>query len=258
MSEEIKTFEDFNKAIDESHDEGCGCCFSFHHYRHLDPDTRKLAYLGFMANPTYHQALATELEKREPLPIDDNIYWMVMCVDPQAKLEEADLIRLQIQLIRRATEMIEKKMPAAWVAVRSYMWTERADPLWAYLWLEDTDDLEVWQVIFQCTPWDLPKREKFKSLGLAAIRSRAYEYAMRAIAMGDAVKPYVVAVNGVKALAALQDPRVVEVMEKLPRHNLDRVIKEDLTTQIKYLTNDGQPDFIPTLEKVLSLCQSKL
>lgn len=79
---EIKTFEDFNKAINESHDEGCGHCFSFHHYKHLDPIVRHIAYLGFIGDDTYNKALIDELERRESLPLDDNIYWMATCVEP--------------------------------------------------------------------------------------------------------------------------------------------------------------------------------
>lgn len=255
-SHEIKTFEEFNKAIDESKDEGCSFCFSFHHYKHLDSATRHIAYLGYIGDDSYHKVLTNELERLETEPMNDNIYWLISHIDPQAKLDDETLVRLQLQLIRRATEMVEKKMPAAWVAVRAFMWTDRADPLWAYGWLSDTDDLDVWQVVFQQTSWDQPRRENFKSLGLSAIRQRALEYTLKAIDMGDETKPVVVACNGLEAMASLQHPKVLEVYPKLHKHKvMSRWVIEHCDRQIAYLTKFNQLDYIPTLEKLKSLAQ---
>jgi hypothetical protein len=131
------------------------------------------------------------------------------------------------------------------------------DPLLAYAMLDSTDDIDVWQVVFQTTSWDIPKREGFKSLCLSSMRNTAYLYTHKAIDMGDAVQPYVVAVNGVKALAALQDPRAIEMWERLPKHSANRILREDIESQIYYLIENNQSNFVPTLEKLLSLCQSK-
>lgn len=252
---EIKTFEEFNKAIDESEDEGCSFCFSFAHYKHLDDPTRHIAYLGFIGDSSYDKVLADEIVRLNTEQVNDNIYWLVSHLDPQAKFDDETLVKLQLALIARASEMVEKKMPAAWVAVRSFMWTDRADPLWAYGWLADTDDLDVWQVVFQQTSWDQPRKENFKSMGLAAIRQRAHEYTLKAIALGDGIKPMVVASCGLRAMASLQHPKLLEVYPLLHKSkSINRFIIEHCDAQIAYLNKFNQQDYIPTLEKLKSLC----
>ncbi len=257
MTDEM-SFEDFNKQIDESHDEGCACCFSYHHYRHLDIDARRVVYLGFVDDPLYYPSVVAELDKRANQPIDNTIYWFLSHIHPQDKIDSELAVRLMQITLTRAHEMIEKKMATAWVIVRAYAWIKGNDPLPFVGFLQETDDLDVWQVVFQQLGWDIPQRENFKSLSLSYMRKTIYESALKCIEMGDDVKPYVAAANGVLALAALQDDRAIELMKKLPRHNLDKKIKSDCESQIKYLANTNQSHFIPTLENLISLCQNKL
>lgn len=262
MSEEEMTFEEFNKHIDEAHDEGYGMCFSFHHYAHLDPAARKIAYLGFAdKKEEYEAALADELERREKDPLDDNIYFLVTGAELMSAKDQSVQERIMIQVLRRANEMIQKKMSAAWVAVRTYAWMDRNDPILLVGFLEGTEDLDIWQVVMGNIGWDVPRKElklNDKSLCLSYMRRKLYEYTNKAIDMGDAIKPYVVAVNGIRGMAALQDPRVVEVMDKLPRHNLDRTIRENCEQQIAYLTKVGETEFVPVLEQLIQRCQNKL
>lgn len=270
MSEEEMSFEEFNKLIDESHNEGCSCCFSFHHYQHLDQSLRKIAYLGFIdSKDEYYKALADELDKREKDPIDDQIYWLVVGTE-QCEVENLELRdKLMNHVLVRANEMIHKKMPTAWVVVRAYAWMKDSDPVGLVAFLDECEtvefqNLDIWKVVMGNIRWDVPAKEKSfardgkSSLGLAYMRRKVYNYALKAIEMGDAVEPYVAAVNAVRGLAALQDPRVVEIMDKLPRHNLDRSIKEDAQLQIEYLKKHNELDFIPVLEQVISRCQNKL
>src|SRR5574338_194970 len=253
---DIKTFEEFNEAIDGCEDQGCGLCFSLSHFKHLDNATRRIAYLGFIGDSTYDKVLADKIIESNTEPVNDNIYWLVSHLNPEAKFDDDTLVKLQLALIARASEMVEKKMSTAWVAVRAFMWTDRADPLWAYSWLSETDDLSVWQVIFQQTSWDQPRREGFKSLGLSSIRQRAKEYTLKAIDMGTDTKSIVVACNGLEAMASLQHPDVLEVYPKL---HMRRVMKlwlvEHCDKQTEYLTKFNQPDYIPTLQKLKALAQ---
>jgi hypothetical protein len=270
MSEEEMSFEEFNKLIDESHDEGCGCCFSFHHYQPLDPTLRKIAYLGFIdSKEEYYKSILEELDKREDQEVDENIYWLVcgceMCETDDVELRD----NLMSHVMKRANEMIHKKMPTAWVAVRAYAWMKDSDPVGLLAFLDECEavefhNLDVWKVVLGNIRWDVPAKEKSfsrpgqSSLSLAYMKRKAYSYALKAIELGDDVESYVAAVNAVRGLASLQDPRVVEIMDKLPRHSLDRTIKEDALRQIEYLKKNNELDFIPVLEQVISRCQTKL
>jgi hypothetical protein len=276
MPDQEMTFEEFNQAIDTSHDEGCPCCFSFHHYAHLDSATRKVAYFGFIDDkPKYIEALVTELEAREKDPIDDNIYWLMGGAE---LLDIPDLgvrDRIMVQVCRRANEMVQKKMRNAWVGVRAYAWMKNMDPIMLVGFLDDSligydldmavepskDVLRIWQVVLQSFNFDIVRKEKAlheKSLCLAYMRRKVYDYTLKALELGDESIPYVVAVNGITALASLQDSRVLGVMDKLPRHVLDNKIKESAECQIKYLTKMGEIEFVPVLEQLMQKCQNKL
>lgn len=108
----------------------------------------------------------------------------------------------------------------------------------------------------------IPRKEKSfardgKSLCLAAMRRKVYSFTNKAIAEGDDISSYVVAVNGIRGMCALQDERVLEVMGKLPRHSLDRTIKENCEMQIAWLTKTGDTEFVPVLEQLMQRCQNK-
>ena len=166
-------------------------------------------------------------------------------------------------------------MPNAWVGVRAYARMKDMDPIMLIGFLEDSligydsdmvieptkDVLLVWQVVLQSFNFDVVRREKSisdKSLCLAYMRRKVYDYTLHALALGDEITSYVVAVNGVKSMAALQDPRVLDVMDKLPRHSLDKIIKEGAEHQVKYLTKLGEIEFVPVLEQLMQKCQDKL
>ena len=198
MSEDL-TFEEFNQHIDESHDDGCSMCFSFHHYAHLDQATRKVAWLRFIdKRDEYLLALMEELEIRKSFPLDDNIYFMMTGVE-HLDIPDLDVRdRIMIQVLRRAYEMVKKKLPSAWVGVRAYAWMKGMDPLLLVAMLADTDDLEVWQVIFQNMNYSVPHTEKSmneNSLSLRTMKNMVYDYTKKVLAMGDEIEPYVVAVN---------------------------------------------------------------
>lgn len=268
MSDQEMTFEEFNQAIDSSHDEGCPCCFSFHHYTHLDQRARKVAHLGFIGDvPKYIEALVTELERREKDPLDDNVYWLMSGAELLDIPDYGIRDRIMVQVCRRANEMVHKKMRNAWVGVRAYAWMKNMDPIMLIGFLEDcdttVDDLRVWQVVLQSFNYDIVRKEQAnaapqKSLCLGYMRRKVHEYTLKALEFGDGTTPYVVAVNGVMAMASLKDTRVLELMDKLPRHNLDSIIKEGAECQIKYLTKLGEIEFVPVLEQLMQKCQNKL
>lgn len=272
MGEEEMTFEEFNKHIDESHDEGCGMCFSYHHYDHLDEPTRKVAYFNFIGKfEECLQEVASELERLEKEPINDNIYFLlgqteialVEGIKPEPELRD----RILVQLARRANEMIHKKMPAAWVAVRAYGWFPDNDPILLFSFLEECEkadwlDLDVWQVALQCITPNIPSRERKMvgqdSICLSYMKRKVHDYTLKAIALGNDVKPSVIATNGIKAMASLQDPRVLETMDKFTDRSfvLDKMIADDVDHKIAYLTKIGDTAFIPTLEQLKSKCKN--
>lgn len=251
MSEETMSFEEFNRHIDESHDEGCSMCFSFHHFKYLNPTNRKIAWLGWEGKEVERiQALGEELERLKNQPIDDQIHWLVI----QAELlETQDLAlrdRIMNRVLDRAFEMCKKKMKGAWTAVRAYAWMKDSDPTMLTAFLEETDDLDVWQVVFQCIRNDTPHYLGKHSLSLGLVKKVVYKHLDQVLKMGDDIKPYVVAVNGVQAMCALQDPRVLEMYDRLPKHHLDRNIVERCQGLMKYLTKVNDTQFIPTLEQI--------
>lgn len=251
MSEETVSFEEFNRHIDESHDEGCSMCFSFHHFKYLNPTNRKIAWLGWEGKEQERQQLLdSELERLAKEPVDDQIHWLVL----QAELlETQDLAlrdRIMNRVLSRAYEMTAKKMKGAWTAVRTYAWMKDSDPGALVCFLEKTDDLDVWQVVFQCIRNDTPHYLGKHSLSLSFVKKVVYQYLNQVLKMGDEVKPYVVAVNGVQAMCALQHPQVLEMFDKLPKHHLDKNLLEHAQRQIAYLRKVGDLEFISTLEQI--------
>lgn len=164
MTEEL-TFEKFNQLVDESHDEGCGMCFSFHHYAHLDQAARKVAYLGVAGKEEERiGALADELDRRAKDPIDDNIFFLIQESGLLSAKNPTLQERIMIQVLHRADEMLEKKMQHAWVAVRAYAWMDKYDPVLLVCFLDSTEDHIVWQVILGNLGWGhSSQREKFCS-----------------------------------------------------------------------------------------------
>ncbi len=255
MSEDIDysnaTFEDFNKLIDESHDDGCGHCFSFSHYKHLDESTRKVAYHTFLGNEVKRvKLLASELDRLKAEPINDNIYFLVMQAEELDTNDLKSYMTIRDSVLARAKEMIEKKMGTAWVAVRAYACIKGANLAVLPDFLNSTDDLDVWQVSLQCMQKSLLSLPE-----LFHCRDQAYKFTVKAIEMDDAVKPYVVAVNGVQALMRLLDERALELWHKLPRHSLDRTINEQADWLISQLTKERQSQYIPVLMELKQLTE---
>ena len=145
------TFEQFNELVDNSHDDGCSHCFSFAHYRHLDKPTRKVAYYAFLgAEVERVKLLASELDRLKGEPVNDNIYFLVMQAEMLSTNDLKSYITIRDSVLARAKEMVAKKMPTAWVAVRAYAWIKETNLAVLPEFLNSTDDMDVWQVTLQC------------------------------------------------------------------------------------------------------------
>lgn len=245
------TFEQYNELVDSSHDEGCSHCFSFSHYKHLDQSTRKVAYYAFLgAEAERVKLLASELKRLRDEPLNDNIYFLVMQAEMLDTNDVESYITIRDAVLARAREMVAKKMPTAWVAVRAYAWIKSTNLAVLPEFLDSTDDLDVWQVSLQCM-----SRHLLSLPDLFYCRDQIYKYTLKAIEMGDDIKPYVVAVNGVQALMRLLDERALELWHKLPRHTLDRNIVEQAAQLITQLTKERQGQYIPVLMELKQLSE---
>jgi hypothetical protein len=265
MAEKL-SFEEFNQHIDSSHDDGCGVCFSFGDFKHLDQGVRKVAYLGmFGEEQEFIPALLSEFANRQDNPIDDNIYHLIAQTErvrlEGIKIDEPTLIDLMYYVGNRATEMIGMHMPTAWVAVRAYSWLPDVDYVGVIGFMEISGDMVVWDIVMNNVPWDIVTKEKQivgtnrKSLSLLYMRNKVHECTLHAMTLpsNDA---YLTTISGIKAMAALQDPRVLEVMDKLTRHTiLDNRIKETCDGLVAYFTKINDTEFVPILEQLKGKCQ---
>jgi len=245
------SFEDFNKLVDDSHDDGCSHCFSFAHYKHLDQSTRKVAYFAFLGKEDERvKLLASELDRLQYRALDDNIYFLVMQAEMLDTNDLKSYITIRDLVLLRAHEMVDKNLPNAWVAIRAYAWIKDTNSSVLPDFMSRSKDLDVWQVCLQCMSSHL-----LSLPDLFYCRDSTYKYTVKAIEMGDAVKPYVVAANGVQALMRLSDERALELFHKLPMRSLNRTIGEQADLLIKKLTKDRMTQYLPVLMEIKQLCE---
>jgi hypothetical protein len=254
------SFEEFKQHINEAEDEGCSICFSLAHYKHLNDATLKLAWLGYTdQKEEYYRYLADELERVAEQPVDDNIYFLVCGAELLDLNDYALRDRILVQVLRRAEEMVSKDMEAAWVAVRVFGWAKDTDWLMLASFLEQTNDKDVWKVVFQCLEnYDIPFSWKTQTLSLSAIK-RMVRKTLDKLLEQDitdnsvSIPEQVVWGNGIVAMASLQDPQVLEYVDKLPNRiwtRLKKLYSEQLDRQIAYLTKKEDTAFVPILEQL--------
>jgi hypothetical protein len=254
------SFEEFKKHVFETEDEGCSICFSLSHYKHLSDDSLKLAWLGYTdQKEEYYRYLVDELDRVADQPVDDNIYFLVCSAELMDLEDYALRDRILVHVLRRAEEMVSKKMESAWVAVRCFGWAKDTDYLMLASFLEQTDDKDVWKVVFQCLEnYDIPFSWKTQTLSLAAIKKLIRKTLDKVLAedISDnrvSIPEQVVAANGIVALAALQDPAAIDYVNKLPNNiwtRLKRLYSEQLDGQIAYLIKKEDTAFVPILEQL--------
>lgn len=252
---EDMTFEEFNKLIDESHDEGCGMCFSYHQYAHLIEASRKVAYLGEIGKEEERiQFLMDELIRLKDEPVDNNIYFLIMQCELLATKSLKAHLTIPGLVLARAKEMIDKKMPTAWVAARAYGWIKDITSAELPHLMDSTDDLAVWQVCLNCMSTHL-----LSLPNLIHCRQKAYLYTLRALDLmsgKDPIKAQVTASAGVQALMRLQDERALELWHKLPKSILNKRILEQADHLIKYLTEKRSTQYVPVLMEIKQLCEN--
>lgn len=243
------TFEKFNELVDNAEDHSCGFCFSFSHYRHLTETPRKMIWLGMTNQEEARiELLANELNRLKSTPINDTIYSYILqaeCIKTQNITNHTVIAQA---ILDRAHEMVRKQMPSAWVAVRAFGWIGNVNLSLLPEFLDETDDLTVWQVVFQCmTDWNMER------VYLKYCRDKVYEYTLKAINMDYDTMPYVVSVNGIQALMRLKDDRALELFDKLPvKKSLMKNIEDQAFILIQTLKKDRQTQYVPVLMEILS------
>jgi len=248
------SFEEFNKLIDSSDDSGCNNCFSLNHFKHLNQAARKVAWLDYTGQEEKRiELLAKELDRLKDQPVDDNIYFLIM----QAELLNTNNIDHHFTIVNavlaRAKEMVKKKMPTAWVAIRSYAWIRESNLAELPQFLDKTDDLDVWQVVMQCMS------SRLLSLpDLISAQAKLYQYTSKVMEMEETPKTGVVAMNGIMALMRLGDERVVELVNRLPKRKyLTTSILDQADRLIAKLTEKRSTQYLPTLMEIKKLIEQK-
>lgn len=245
------SFEEFNELVDEAKDSSCSFCFSFGHYKHLNQSARMAAYLSFEDKEEERVAyLASELERLKDEPLDDNIYFLVISAELLDTNNVAHHQSITKNVLARAREMVARKMPSAWAAVRAYAWIRGSNQAVLPEFLDATDDLDVWQTVMQQA-----SKHMLSLPDLIFCRDKVYQYTLKALKLEDPIKSYVISVNGCQALMRLLDERALEVWHKLPRRSLERCVAETATNMIKHLQDIRQTQYVPVLMEIKDLSE---
>lgn len=256
--QESLTFEEFQRHVKESEEPCCGICFSFGRYKHLNEDMMRLAYTDFIADFEAHQTLVVEyLAKYKDQPLDDQIYFLI-CNCEFFRSDSPDILKQVLELVlARAHEAVGAKRRNAWVLVRAYGWIEGFDPAKLVEFLDKTQNwsndegLTIWQVVMQCLgSWALPAKLGKDHPSLSVARDKVVQYMDQVAVMKDDIRPAVVYSNGLHAMAALQDSRVVDYAKNHPKpHLLNGFLGDFIARHIKFLTEQNDP-FLSVMEEL--------